>query len=171
MHDFLNKQYLVSTLITPTGVNGGPVDFNATGDKFIITRPHPFDVMRWGIITIEAMDPDAGGFVLALDKRVTVGTDTDRVEVDTLTRANADLIAAGHVVYKDVELQVAQATGSDGSLVNVGPAGPAHFEPGQEAVFEVTNAVGAASTGYIFAEIVVRPFNDAGYATVTEDLA
>lgn len=166
-HELLHKQFIVNVLPTPTGAAGGPVDFNATGDKFIVTKPVPFDVYRWGFITIEAMDPDAGGFVISLEKRPTVGSDTDRTVIDTITRADADTVAAGKVVYKDTILAVAEASGDDTlaggttpqtSLVNVGPSGPAHFAPGDEAVIEVTNAVGAASTGYVWLEIVEYDF-------------
>lgn len=170
-HDFINKRVDVSLLPTPTGANGGPVDFNATGDKFILTKPYPVDIYRWGFITIELMDPDAGGFQLDLDKRVTVGSDVGRVLVQSIVRADADTVAAGNVIYVESVLAVAQATGEDGvSLVNVGPAGPVRIEPGQEAVFEVSNAVGAASTGYIWVEYVAHPFNDAGYSAVTKDV-
>ena len=159
-HELVQKEWAVSFLPTPTGANGGPVDFNATGDKFIFTPVAPVDIYRFGFVTIEAMDPDAGGFVIALDKRITVGSDTGRTEVVTITRADADTVAAGKVVYKDVILPVAQATGDDGvSLVNVGPSGPLSLVPGDEAVIEVTNAVGAVSTGYVWIEYAQHGFN------------
>lgn len=161
-HELLQKRIAVSTLIDPAGVNGGPVDFNATGDKFILTMPVPILIYRWGFITIAAMDPDAGGFVIALDKRITVGSDTGRVELTNITRADADTVAAGTVVANEVVLPVAEAAGDDAlaggaghpqtSVVNVGPNGPARIEPGEEVVIEVTNAVGAASTGYVWIE-------------------
>lgn len=160
-HELLQKRIAVSVLPTPTGAAGGPVDFNATGDKFILTVPVPILIYRWGFITIELMDPDAGGFVLELDKRVTVGTDTGRVNLTNITRADADTVAAGSVVANEVVLPVAEAAGDDTltggatpqtSVVNVGPNGPARIEPGEEVVVEVTNAVGAASTGYVWIE-------------------
>lgn len=158
MHDLLRRERHVSTLITPTGVNGGPVDFNATGDKYIYTPASPSDIYRFGFITDAAMDPDAGGFVLALDWRPVAGSDAGRLEKQTITRADAETVAAGKLVYADVIIPVAQATGIDGSLVNVGPAGPLHVRPGEQAVIEVTNAVGAASTGYVFVEVMELAF-------------
>lgn len=169
MHDLLNMKRAVSILPTPTGANGGPVDFNATGDKFILTKPNPIDIYRWGIITIELMDPDAGGFQIDLDLRPSVGSDTNRVLKQSIVRADADTVAAASVLYVDSVLPVAQTTASDGSLFNEGPAGPIRVEPGQEAVVEVSNAVGAASTGYIWIEYVDLPFNDANYSTVNVD--
>lgn len=170
MHDLLNKRYVMSTAVTPTGANG-PVDFNAASDKLILNFPHPVDIYRWGIMTIALMDPDAGGFQIDLDKRVTMGSDVGRLNAagGSIIRADADTIAAGNIVYVDVTLPVAQATGSDGSLVNVDPAGPLRIDPGQEAVIEVTNTVGAASTGYVWVEYVALPFNDAAFTTVTLD--
>lgn len=171
MHDLLNKRVLMSILPSPLGTAGGPVDFNATGDKFIFTPIQPVDIYRFGFVTIEAMDPDAGGFVLAIDKRVTVGSDTSRVEVDTITRADADTVAAGKVVYKDIDLEDLDGeTAEDGNLRNVGPAGPMHLDPGDEAVIEVTNAVGAASTGYVWIEYVAKGF-DIAASDVIEDVA
>lgn len=170
MHDLLNKRYIVSVLPDPTNTAGGPVDFNTTGDKFILSLPHPIDIYRFGFITIGLMDPDAGGFQLDLDKRIAVGSDSGRVSpVASIFRADADTVAAATVVYVDVTLPVAAATGADGSIVNVDPAGPVRINPGEEAVLEVSNAVGAASTGYVWIEYVQLPLDDAGQAKVVKD--
>lgn len=168
MHDLLRRVRHVSTLITPTGVNGGPVDFNATGDKFIYTPASKSEIYRFGFIADAAMDPDAGGFVLALDWRPTAGSDTDRVEKATITRADTETVAAGKLVYADVVIAVAQATGVDGSLVNVGPSGPLVVMPGEQAVVEVTNAVGAAATGYIFIEVMELAFDKSDDDVIVE---
>lgn len=169
-HDLVQKRYVVSILPTPTGGAGAPVDFNATGDKFIFTYPTPVDIYRFGLVTDAAMDPDAGGFVMELDLRVTAGTDTGRVNKSSLTRADAQTVAAGRTLYRDCTLPVAEAAGDDTltggatpqtSRVNVGPAGPVHVRPGQQAVLEVTNAVGAASTGYVWIEYAELGFAQA----------
>lgn len=162
MNIHLNKFVVVSTLPSPLGANGGPVDFNALGDKFILTPARPVDIIRWGYITDTAQDPDAGGFKIALDHRPTAGSDTGRVEKATITRADAEVSAAGAVIYNDVILAVAEATSADGSKYNVGPAGPLRVEPGQQAVIEVTDANGAASTGYVFIEYEEQPFKLSG---------
>lgn len=141
--------------VEDTATDAGPVDLNSTGDKFgIAPTVFPIEIYRYGIITAAAFDPDAGGFVLSLDHRPTAGSDSGRTEKDTLTRADAQTAAAGKVVYRDVKIPVAQATGVDASLVNVGPAGPLHVKPGEEAILEVTNAMGAAATGRLFIEYV-----------------
>lgn len=169
MHELLTKRFDVSVLPTPTGTAGGPVDFNATGDKFIITPAAPIDIYRYGAVFDAATDPDAGGFVLALDWRPTAGSDSSRAEIMTLTRADAETSAAGTGIYGKVVVAVAQATGSDGSLVNVGPSGPLEVDPGEQAVIEVTNAVGAASTGYVWVEYVQHPFAGSRIANMTEE--
>lgn len=168
MHDLLHRVRLVSVLPTPTGANGGPVDFNATGDKFIYTPACKAEVYRFGFIADAAMDPDAGGFVLALDHRITAGSDTGRTEKQTITRADAETVAAGKLVYADVIIPVAQAAQVDGSLLDVGPSGPLVVMPGEQVVIEVTNAVGAASTGYVFLEVMELAFEKSDADVIRE---
>jgi hypothetical protein len=171
MNILLKTRFDISHHVTPTGA-AGPVDFNATGDKWIITPAAPIWMQKFGIVCIALMDPDAGGFVLALDRRVTVGSDTGRVEVATLTRADAQTIAAGTGVYREIVLPVAESTVDAGDApdhkVNVEPTGPAVFTAGQEAVFEVTNAVGAVSTGYIWAEYLQHPAAGPDFASMVK---
>ncbi len=168
MNDLLHYRREVSVLPTPTGANGGPVDFNATGDKFIITPCAPIDIYRWGFVTDAAMDPDAGGFVIALDHRITAGSDSGRTEKATITRADAETVAAGKLVYQRPIIAVAQAAQGDGSLLDVGPSGPVRVMPGEQAVIEVTNAVGAASTGYVFVEYVDLAFDKSDADVIVE---
>lgn len=178
MHENLNKIIAISqfpTIVEGAPAAGGLVDFNATGDKFSIAPVAPIDIVRFGIIVKTAMNPDAGGFVLALDYRPTVGSDTNRVQKDVLTRADAELVAAGGIVYRSPELPVAAsavsgAPGIGGQSVYVGPSGPVRINPGEEAVLEVTNAVGAASDGYVFIEYIQHGVDDYGFTTVSEDV-
>ena len=164
MHDLLNKRTVVSTLPTPTGTEGGPVAFTSTGDKFIFTPAMPCDVYRWGLITDALLDVGAG-FTIALDWRPTAGSDTNRAQKDTIVKT-AD-VAAGQVLYSEAVGAVAQATGSDGSLVDVAPAGPVEVDPGEELVIEVTDAADTAGTGYVWIEYVEKPLagSRAGNAT------
>lgn len=158
-HDLVQKRYVISafpTTVASGATAAGKVDFNALGDKFTLERPHPIDIYKFGVITDDAWDPDAGGFALALDLRPTSGSDTARVEKDQLRRADAQLVAAGRVVYREVVIPVAESSvaglGGDFDKVNVGPAGPLHVRPGEQVVLEVTNAMGAAATGYVWIE-------------------
>ena len=165
MNDLLRRVRLVSAAVTPAGLNG-PVDFNSTGDKFIYTPVTTAHVYRFGFITNTAQDPDANGFVLSLGHRITAGTDTGRVERATITRADADITAAGRCVYADVLINVAETTAIDGSKFNVDPAGPLTAIPGQEIVISVTNANGAASTGYVFLEVMELAFEKAATTNI-----
>lgn len=174
MHDLLNRVTVVSTLITPLGVNGGPIDFNSTGDKFIFTPINPADIYSWGVVFDAAVDPDAGGFVLALDFRPTAGSDTNRVEKATITRTDTQLVAAGRGLFNRLILPVASTTfpvlGSGTGVLQVEPAGPLEVNPGEQAVIEVTNAVGAAATGYVFIDYVNKPLAGTRFANMTEVL-
>lgn len=155
MHDLLNKRVVVSILPSPLGTAGGPVDFTATGDKFIFTPALPADVYRWGIITNALLDVGAG-FVAALDHRPTAGSDTNRVEKDTIT-VSAD-VAAGQVVYSQaIGADADGEVGEDGTVRYVAPTGPVEVNPGEELVIEVTNAADTAGTGYVFIEYVEKP--------------
>jgi hypothetical protein len=179
MNILLKTRFEVSHHVTPTGA-AGPVDFNATGDKWILTAAGaPFWIVKWGIRVIAQMTPDAGGFVIALDKRILQGSDVGRLDdIQLITRPlTTGIIAAGAGVYREVILPVAEATvagsvdvpfGSPASKVNVEPAGPLVIKSGEEAVFEVTNAVGAASTGYIWAELYEHPPVGADFLTMTK---
>ncbi len=163
MHDFLNKRVLVSSAVTPTGANG-PVAFTATGDKFILSRPNPFTLVRYGIIWNAAKDATA--FIMNADLRITAGTDTGRVNDYVPALSDALARAAGVVVSKDVlGPNPNSSTGSDGSLVNVARGIIANVDPGQELVFEVTDAA-VSGTGYIFAEIVEMDENGSRAALV-----
>ena len=165
MNDLLRRVRIVNVAVTPTGVNG-PVDFNSLGDKFIYTPVTTAHIYRYGYITNTSQDPDAGGFVLALDHRPTAGSDTGRTEKQTITRADADVLAAGRCVYADVVINVAEVTAIDGSKFNVDPAGPLTVIPGQEVVIEVTNAMGAAATGYVFLEVMELAFEKAATTNI-----
>lgn len=171
MHDLLNKRTVVSVLPTPTGTAGGPVDFGATGDKFIYTPANPSDVYRWGLVNDTAM-VSGTSFVMALDKRVTAGTDTGRVQMDTITRTTD--MAAGTGLFSQSILPVAQAAGSDNrttppipTYYNVEPAGPVQVNPGQQLVLEVTDAA-TSGTGYVWIEFVEYPIAGSRATALTE---
>ena len=174
MHELMRKRVIYSqfpTMVEDSPGAGGLVDLNATGDKFGFAPIQPIDIYKFGWIAYQAVDPDAGGLVVALDRRPTVGSDTDRVEIDVLTRANAQTIVAGQVTYREVVLADTNGeTAEDGMLRNVGPSGPCRINPGEEAVLEVTNAAGVAATGVMFIEYAELAFNDEDHTDVVEDV-
>lgn len=175
MHDLLNRVTVVSTLIDPLGVNGGPINLNATGDKFIFSPVNPADIYTWGVI-FDAGNTVAGApFVLSLDFRPIAGSDAGRVNKSTITRAIGLVSAAGSGLLNRVTLPVAATTfpvlGVGTGLLNVEPAGPLEVNPGQQAVIKVTAAFGAAATGYVFIDYVNKAMAGARFSTnITEVL-
>lgn len=157
MHLFLKEHFTISRGATPTG-GAGPVVFTSTGDKFIFTPPLPIDVKRWGYVVSTAKD--ATSMALTLDKRVTVGSDSGRVTIGTLTDTAARAAAA--VVYQEpgtlATAAATQSTAEDGSLRNVDPAGMYHVTPGQELVIAVTDAADSTGQGYVWIEYLQYPF-------------
>lgn len=177
-HELLHKQFLVSRFVSGASedspADGGPVAFTSTGDKFYVAPAVPIDIYRWGIITQDLLDVGAG-FTISMEFRPTVGSDTDRAAKQTIDRTTD--VAAGTVLYRDVILAVAQASGDDTltggtttqtSLLNVGPAGPLHVRPGEEVVFEVTDAADTAGTGRIWVEYVESDFALANAVTTSD---
>lgn len=153
----LHKRVARSTAATPTGSNG-PVVFTTTGDKFTFAPIKPVDVLRWGMLYSVAKDATSAAFTL--DKRPTVGSDTNRVTIGTITDVAAR--AAGIVVYQEpgtlTTAAATQSTGADGSLVNVEPVGPFHIIPGQELVIAVTDAADVSGQGTLFVEYAEYDF-------------
>ena len=170
-HDLVRKQYKVFDFNSLNGTDGwGDQDFNGTADLAVFTAVCPVEIYKFGYVTTSSQDPDAGGFQLDLDRRPLTGSDSGRVLVDSIVRVDANVIAQGKVVYKEVIVPVAQAAGDDTltggvtsqtSVVNVGPSGPLRLAPGEQAVLEVSNAVGAASTGFLFIEYAELGFEKA----------
>lgn len=121
-----------------------------TGDKATFTPAMPVNVVRWGVIATVAF---TGAPVLTLDKRVTAGSDTGRVNGATASGVDTaggsltpGTLAAGKGAYREVN-QV---------------PGPFKLAPGEEAVFEVTTAAGAG-TAFFYVEYELEGFTgDAG---------
>ena len=116
---------------------------DSTGDKGGFAPVVPIDIVRWGYIVDETALDVGAGFTVALDHRVTAGTDTGRVAIDTIVRTTD--LALGKGVVKELILAVSQATAEDGSLRDVSGTGPFQVDPGEEVIFEVTDA--ADTTG------------------------
>lgn len=165
-HELVQKRRIYSVFVSNTLASAdavaGPVDLNATGDKFSIAPAVPIDIYRFGYITVQSQDPDAGGFQMDIALRPTAGSDTNRTTKASLIRTDPQVVAAGKVVYKDVLVAVAESlvTGPGGTInkVNVKPIGPLRVRPGEEAVLAVSNAMGVAATARLFIEYVEHDF-------------
>ncbi len=128
---------------------------DSTGDKITFAPAVPIDIKRWGYICTETAK-DATACTVALDHRVTAGSDTGRLEIDTIVLATA--VALGKGVVTEVLLPVAQATAEDGSLRDVSGAGPLQVDPGEEVIFQVTDAAVTGDVTY-FLEYYELPHN------------
>lgn len=146
-------------LVQKRRVYGASITSNAAADVLTFTTAVPADVYRFGYVAVASLDPDAGGFVVALDKNVLGGA---RTEIETVDRTDTQVVAAGQVVFHDVVVPVAESsvTGNGGSVtkVNVGPAGPLHLAPGDQAILEITNTSGVAVNIIPFIEYVEHDF-------------
>jgi len=127
------------------------VSVATTGDKANLVAVVPINIVRWGFIATVAL---TGAPVFALDKRITVGSDTGRVNAAT---SGGDDTAGGTLTPGTL----AAGAGAFREVNQV--PGPFKLNPGEEAIFEVTTAAGAGS-GYFFAEYEEEGF--AGDATL-----
>jgi len=128
---------------------------DAAADAITFTPAVPIDIKRWGYIVSETAK-DATACTVALDHRPTAGSETGRVEVDTIVLATA--LALGKGVVKELILPVAQVTAEDGSLRDVSGTGPFQVDPGEEVIFEVTDAAVTGDVVY-FLEYYELPYN------------
>jgi len=97
---------------------------NSTGDKWIFPVPFKANVMRFGLV-VQGSSANATAAVVALDHRVTAGSDTGRVELLVISKT-ASVSQQGKFLYQD-------------------PATSIAVDEGDELVVEVTTADGAAN--------------------------
>lgn len=137
-----------TVVLSPDNAVDAGYTLNSTGDKAFWQPGQPVDILRWGIIADGLVDVGAG-MTVKLDVRSTVGTDTGRGDGDggdiTIT---AD-IAAGDGIYTE-ELTAAAITASNPGILEL--------DPGEEVVFQVTDAADTAGNGYFFIEYIELPF-------------
>lgn len=158
-HDNLQKRYAQTA----------GVALESTGDKATITPTNPIRVTKWGFLSADTDGSgivDVGvGLVVSMDKRPTVYSDTNRVEIDTIT-TTAD-VALGAGLYSDLVSGFSgSSTAVDGSTLNNAPSSPAtgvavpvDVYPGQQLVFEVKDAADTDADNVIFwVEYIELPF-------------
>lgn len=105
------------------------IALTSTGDKFVVSLPVPFDVYEWGVIVTTGLDATLRQ--INLDKRITAGSDSGRVnDAGGAQIAGSAAVAAGTVLYRR-------------------PAAPVQVNPGEQLVFEVTDAA-VAGAGVLY---------------------
>lgn len=103
---------------------------SATGDILTYAPPKPTRVTRLGLVQDGATDPGVN-LVLAVDRRPTAGSDTDRAELMTMTPAAA--IGQGKGIFKTADVAI-------------------DIVVGEEVVVEVKTAGAASSTAHVWIE-------------------
>jgi hypothetical protein len=108
------------------------------GDKWGLAAPVPINLVRWGFIVAGGVVLPVDQGIVALDKRVQAGSDVNRVEAWGGTITQAATVPRGTQLYNQ-------------------PTTILQLNPGEEIVFEVTDAWSAGSV--VFAvEYLQQPF-------------
>lgn len=142
------------------------VQVTATGDKAVFTPPCPVLVTRWGYVARSLLDVGAGA-VFTCDWRPTAGSDTNRVNGSTTgtpTFAHSEHADLGGGSISTSTTDSAAGTGryhpirTTTNVVDSIP-GPLPVYPGEELVFECTDAADTAGLDIqFFVEYEQRPF-------------
>jgi hypothetical protein len=165
MHDLLN----VRTQVYPQGgaaITTNLVDFGgSTGVAAVMNFAVPVEIVRMGIVVDDNELLDVGaGFTITLKKYLVPGSATNAVTLGSITRI-AD-VPKGGVVYNDFDLgdndgEVAE----DGTTRNLPVRSASDFDtndfivlPGQQIVWDLTDAADTSGKGQVFVQYIERPF-------------
>ena len=148
----------------------GAVKFDSTGDKFAFRTSFPVDIVRWGFIASDLVDVGVR-LTIRADFRPVIGEDDNRVSGEAAGGAGViDLgtsavpahttgdVAPGNGVFTDVVSSAGLLSLTDASL-NTKSQAPFELDPGEELMFEVTDAADTDGAGYIFVHYVPRGFH------------
>lgn len=144
----------------------GDVQVTATGDKAVFTPATPVKVVRWGYVARSLLDVGAGA-IFTLDYRPIAGSDSGRVNgatSGTVAAKNSAHTDTGGGAIPTSTTDSAQGTGRDHPVrTNTnspsGAYGPLLVRPGEEVVFECTDAADTAGLNIMFwAEYEQMPY-------------
>jgi hypothetical protein len=165
MHDLLN----VHTRVYPevgAAITTDLIDFGgSTGVVAVMNFGAPIEVIRMGIVVDDNELLDVGaGFSIALKKYLIPGSSTNAVTLGTIT-STAD-VAKGDGLYNDFRLGDENGeTAEDGELRYVSPRSESDIEdndfvvlPGQQLVWDLTDAADTSGKGQVFVQYIERPF-------------
>ncbi len=124
------------------------VAMTSLGDKMTFMQAVPVNIVRWGVIANSLIDVGAG-FTIKADHRPTAGSDSSRGDGDAGDVTVTADIAQGKGIYTE-EVATPAST-----------AAPTKFllDPGEQVVFEVTDAADTGGTGFIFVEYEMEGFS------------
>ncbi len=123
------------------------VALNSTGDKMVFTPGAPVNIIRWGVIADALIDVGAGMTIKA-DWRRTAGSDSSRSDGTCGDITVTADISQGQGAY--TEECATPATTAVKAVFLV--------DPGEQVVFEVTDAADTSGTGMIFVDYELLPF-------------
>lgn len=128
-------------------IESGIVALDGTGDVFTLTPGQPINIVRWGIIPTTLLDVGAS-FAIKADFRPTAGSDSGRGDGDVGDISTTVDTALGAGDYTE-------AVAGDGVA---GSKVPFQVDPGEQVVFQVTDAADTTGDGVIFVEYEEHPF-------------
>ncbi len=132
------------------------VALNSTGDKMVFTPGGPVNIVRWGVIADALIDVGAS-FTIKADWRPTAGSDSSR----------SDGTCGDITVTSDISQGQGAYTEECATPAATAVAAKFSVDPGEQVVFQVTDAADTSGTGMIFVEYELLPF--VGDSNVTAD--
>ncbi len=123
------------------------INVNSTGDKMTFTPGMPVNIVRWGIIADALIDVGAGMTIKA-DHRPTAGSDSSRGDGDV-----GDITVTGDITQGE-----GAYTEECASAASTAVGAKFEVDPGEQVVFQVTDAADTSGTGHIFVEYELIPF-------------
>ncbi len=137
-----------STFVNRFTEISGQIGFASLGDKLVFMQAVPVNIVRWGVIADALIDVGAG-FTLKADFRPTAGSDASRGDGNAGDITVTADIAQGKGAYtEEVATPAVTAVGVKFKL-----------DPGEQIVFQVTDAADTAGTGMIFVEYELEGFS------------
>ena len=174
MHDFLQSDFRVYPEVG-AGITTDLVDFGgSTGVCAVMNFGGPIEVLAMGITVDDNETLDVGaGVTITLKKYLVPGSATNAVTLGTITRTS-DVAKGGVVVNYLNTGDTDGETAEDGSLRFESPRN--NFDddnkfivlPGQQVVWDLTDAADTSGKGQVWIEYVKRPFSGTDIASVTE---
>ncbi len=130
------------------------IDMTSTGDKMTFSPAQPVNIVRWGVLANALIDVGAG-MIIKADFRPTAGSDGSRGDGDVgdLTFSTDEDISQGEGAYTEECGTPAAGTVADPLI-----AQKFSVDPGEEVVFQITDAADTAGSGRIFVEYEALPF-------------
>lgn len=152
------------------------VDFGgSTGVVCVMNFASPIEVLRMGIVVDDNELLDVGaGFAIALKKYLIPGSSTNAVTLGTITRGTDADVAKGALLVNNLntgdtngETAEDNTTRFESPRNNFDDGNKFIVTPGQQLVWDLTDAADTSGKGQVFVEYVKRPFVPSQYTEVT----